>query len=184
MPLVGHGHMQPRRGCDKNGDGSSCHPLPHPDGSCSPFPKRGFRLRGEDPSRLPSRHTPTFRWASGEGGADTEAVQNEIVDVWLPRGAGRELGGEGGGGAVLGGDGFIDCSWSLYGTGRSFPPALCFKWGFKWWILRNKSVEGFTLSSAAEELFAPGRCLAIHCLCVHAGDTNCSMKCLRMGGEK
>lgn len=78
----------------------------------------------------------------------------------------------------------MDCSWSFYGAGRSFPPALHFKWGFKWWILGNNSIEGFTLSSASEELFAPGRCLCPTVSVSIRGDTNCSMKCLRMGGGK
>lgn len=65
-----------------------------------------------------------------------------------------------------------------------FPLRCALNGAFKWWILRNNSIEGFTLSSASEELFAPGRCPCPTVSVSIRGDTNCSMKCLRMGGEK
>lgn len=47
-----------------------------------------FNLFGEDLFHLPSKHMPIFLLTSRGGGADTKPVQNEIVDVWLPWGAG------------------------------------------------------------------------------------------------
>lgn len=47
-----------------------------------------FSLFGEDLFHLPSKPVPIFLLTSQEGGADTDPVQNEIVDVWLPWGAG------------------------------------------------------------------------------------------------
>lgn len=47
-----------------------------------------FNVFGEDLFHLLLKHVPIFLLTSRGGGADTKPVQNEIVDVWLPRGAG------------------------------------------------------------------------------------------------
>lgn len=84
-------------GCYKKGNSSSCcpsYPLPTTLAAASPpFPSFPsplclFNLFGEDLFHLPSKHVPIFLSTSRGGGADTDPVQNEIVDVWLPWGAG------------------------------------------------------------------------------------------------
>lgn len=47
-----------------------------------------FNLFEKDLFHLPWKHVPIFLLTPQGGGADTDPVQNEIVDVWLPWGAG------------------------------------------------------------------------------------------------
>lgn len=54
-----------------------------------------FSLCGKDLLHPPSKHVPIFLLTFWGGGADSKLVQNAVVDVWLPQGAGGELGWDG-----------------------------------------------------------------------------------------
>lgn len=88
-------------GCYKKGSSSSCCPS-YPPWPCWQLPSLPslphaqifclFNLCSEGLLHLPSKHVPTFLLTFWGGGADSKLVQNAVVDVWLPQGAGAGLG--------------------------------------------------------------------------------------------